>query len=100
LAVVPETAVDPEQLPSFSELARESRDSYERLAQDTRRSLDDVLAVASVFSSDAPSYENPSTEEDGWLNQVESGLEPLKRSTLGTLDVLRHVVPADTETRS
>jgi hypothetical protein len=99
IAVAP-GAVEQEPLPSFTELARESRDSYQRLAEDTRRSLDDVLSVASVFSSDTPSYENPSTDDDGWLNEVESGLEPLKRSTLGTLDVLRHVVPADTETRS
>jgi hypothetical protein len=96
----PGVAVDPETLPSFTELARESRDSYEQLARDTRRSLDDALALASVFSSEAAPHTAPGAEPDGWLNQVEDGLEPLKRSTLGTLDVLRQVVPADTETRS
>jgi len=92
--------VEPETLPSFTELARESRDSYERLARDTQQSLGDALAAASVFSSDAPSSHIPHKESDDWLNQVENGLEPLRRSTFGTLDVLRQVVPADTETRS
>jgi hypothetical protein len=92
--------VETETLPSFTELARESRDSYERLARDTQQSFGDALAVASVFSTDSPSTDTPHKESDDWLNQVENGLEPLKRSTLGTLDVLRQVVPADTETRS
>jgi hypothetical protein len=98
--VPPAVAVESDALPSFTELARESRDSYEQLVRDTGRSLGDALAVADVFSSDAPSYGSGAESNDGWLNQFESGLEPLKNSTLGTLDVLRQVVPVDTETRS
>jgi len=100
LGLSPANGGESEQLPTFTELARESRDSYEQLVRDTGRSLGDALAVADLFSSDGPAYSAGAEPGDDWLNQVESGWEPLKRSTLGTLDVLRQVVPADTETRS
>lgn len=65
------------------------------MARDTRRSLDDALAVASIFESDSSPAGDGSTSDAGWLDRVHAGFEPITKSTLGTLDVLRSVVPGE-----
>lgn len=94
------SATLPEDAESWSALALETQKSYVDLADDMRRSLDDVWSVASILQSDVVDEPTPMPSDSNWLDDVGDGLKPLSDSTIGTLDLFRSVVPLETNTRS
>lgn len=84
-----------ESPPTWNDVAEGSRESTRQLADNTRRSLHDAFALASLWES-KPDVE-PAEAEDAWFRGVAEGVAPLTDSTLGTLNVLRGLVPTDKE---
>lgn len=81
--------------PTWNDVAEGSRESARQLADNTRRSLHDAFALASLW--EAKSEVKPADAEEAWYQGVAEGVAPLTDSTLGTLNVLRGLVPSDKE---
>lgn len=82
-------------VPTWSDVAEGSRESARQLADNTRRSLHDAFALASLWEAKPEAERGDS--EDVWYRGVADGVAPLTDSTLGTFNVLRGVVPTDKE---
>jgi len=91
----PNPVLPTEVAPTWNDVAEGSRESTRQLADNTRRSLHDAFALASLWES-KPDVE-PAEAEDAWYRGVAEGVAPLTDSTLGTLNVLRGLVPTDKE---
>lgn len=91
----PTEAAPTDSPPTWNDVAEGSRASARQLADNTRRSLHDAFALASLWES-KPDVE-PAAAEDAWYRGVAEGVAPLTDSTLGTLNVLRGLVPTDKE---
>ena len=81
--------------PTWNDVAEGSRESTRQLADNTRRSLHDAFALASLWESKQDV--KPAEAEDAWYRGVAEGVAPLTDSTIGTLNVLRGLVPTDKE---
>ncbi|MBA4019014.1 MAG: hypothetical protein C0483_17740 [Pirellula sp.] len=84
-----------ESAPTWDDVAEGSRESARQLADNTRRSLHDAFALASLWESKQDA--KPADAEGTWYRGVAEGVAPLTDSTLGTLNVLRGLVPTDKE---
>ncbi len=87
-----------EPLPSFSELAEESKGSTRQLARDTQRSLSDALALASLWEKPSPKADLTSAGDD-WLRGMAGGVAPIAHSTVDTFNALRGIVPTGKDTK-
>ena len=88
-----------QRLPTFSELAEESKDSYRKLAVETKRSLDDTLALASLWSDHSPASIVAADSQSNWLSEVADGVAPLAETTLGAVNALRGVMPVEGDSK-
>lgn len=91
----PNPVLPTEVAPTWNDVAEGSRESTRQLADSTRQSLHDAFALATLWES-KPDVE-PAEAEDAWYRGVAEGVAPLTDSTLGTLNVLRGLVPTDKE---
>ena len=97
--VVPPEPSRDQPLPTFSELAEESKDSYRKLAVETKRSLDDTLALASLWSDHSPVSVVAADSQSNWLSEVADGVAPLAETTLGAVNALRGVMPVEGDSK-
>ncbi|MGC3968210.1 MAG: hypothetical protein QM775_12815 [Pirellulales bacterium] len=89
-------AVATNAAPAWDELAADSQASARELADNTRRRLDDALAIASLWgSTNEPAAEASGSQQ--WYEGVAEGVSPLTDSTIGTWNVLRGLVAPSKE---
>jgi hypothetical protein len=79
----------------WQEFTVESETSAKQLVDDTRKRLDDALAIASLWNTGEEASDTASDEP--WYDGVAEGLSPLTDSTIGTWNTLRGVVAPSEE---
>jgi hypothetical protein len=79
----------------WEEFTVESETSAKQLVDDTRKRLDDALAIASLWKAGEEVSDTASDEP--WYDGVAEGLSPLTDSTIGTWNTLRGLVAPSEE---
>ncbi|MBL9081229.1 MAG: hypothetical protein JNK76_05455 [Planctomycetales bacterium] len=79
----------------WEEFTVESETSAKQLVDDTRKRLDDALAIASLWN--AGEEVSDTASDEAWYDGVAEGLSPLTDSTIGTWNTLRGLVAPSEE---